>query len=824
MHGYVASQMGLPKSDPFSIMASTPIEDRTTGVSCTGTFMLRFRRIFWLLLVVALMAGCTSSAADTNDLQGPQSDRLLIWHTWTDEDAVILAQMLDAYRELNPGVDVISVAVPKSAFVARYADSNAAGFGPDLILSNASIIYQLAERDLIRDLMPLQLDLSNFLSNAVQMVSDGTHLYALPFAGHTNVLYYNRDLVESAPETIPELLQRVKDGDTVAQNPGFIESYWGIGAYDGGIADSQRRLVFGQGGFTNWLDFLRTARALPGFILNDDPQELQQAFIDGEATYYIGDSDELTTLRAAMGEDSIGVALLPFGPNGGSPRPFLGLDALAFNPVSSADEMRRAYDLAQFLTGSQNQLFLARADLGRVPLNTRIRLTPGLPANTLTVASQSRSSEAVSYVNRGIWEDLQAGALGFFDSYRQAIQGIITPSDMVERALANFAEAYDVYPPPNEAGDLCPAETGTLTIWHSLDGAPAKTFEDMVSEFNTACPGNAISTVYVAPDEIYDRFAAEARRGAGPDVLFESSRWLGKLAEEELILDLSETVNPDFLQQFLPEAVQSMRFAGRLYGIPESLNTVALFYNPTMISDPPNDLHAMMLTVDADRRAALPVSFFYGYWGMDPFGGFDFDSYSGEVLKADGLAAWLETLRTYDAQPGVDLYFERAAAEDAFAAGEAAYLVSGPWSLDRLQQDLGEDQLRVVPLPNGPLQAGSPMLQVRGVMVNANASDSAAGLALAFGRFLSQRASQQQFMDAGGHVTASVIVDLSEHPNLESFREQAKVAAQVVETNKFVTMEQLGDQLYQAVLVDGADPVEAVQTFVEAVHEANEVP
>lgn len=116
------------------------------------------------------------------------------------------------------------------------------------------------------------------------------------------------------------------------------------------------------------------------------------------------------------------------------------------------------------------------------------------------------------------------------------------------------------------------------------------------------------------------------------------------------------------------------------------------------------------------------------------------------------------------------------------------------------------------------------MLQVRGVMVNANASDSAAGLALAFGRFLSQRASQQQFMDAGGHVTASVIVDLSEHPNLESFREQAKVAAQVVETNKFVTMEQLGDQLYQAVLVDGADPVEAVQTFVEAVHEANEVP
>ncbi len=776
-----------------------------------------------LCLAAALVAGCAGDATDINNLHGPQSDRLLIWHTWTDADAAILSEMLAAYRELNPGVDVISVAVPEPTFVARYVDSNAAGFGPDLILSNASVIYQLAERDLLRDLQPLQLDLSNYFSNAVQMVSDGDHLYALPLAGHTNVLYYNRDLVESAPETIAELLQRVKDGEKVAQNPGFIESYWGIGAYDGGIADRERRLVFGQGGFTNWVDFLRTARALPGFILDDDQQELQQAFIDGEATYYVADSDQLTTLRAAMGDESVGVALLPFGPNGGSPRPFLGLDALAFNPVSSADEMRRAYDLAQFLTGSQNQLFLARADLGRVPLNTRIRLTPGLPANTLTVASQSRSSEAVAYVNQGIWEDLKAGALGFFDSYRQAIQGSITPNDMVEQALANFAETYDLYPPPNEAGDLCPAEAGALTIWHSLDGASARTFEAVASEFDTTCPDNAISTVYVKPDEIYDRFAAEARRGAGPDVLFESSRWLGRLAEDGLILDLTESVKPDFLQQFLPEAVQSTRYTGQLYAIPESLDTVALYYNPAMISDPPNDLHAMMLTVDADRRAALPVSFFDGYWGMDPFGGFDFDSYSGEVLKTDGLAAWLEALRTYDAQPGVDLTFDRAAAEDAFAAGEAAYLISGPWALDRLKQDLGEYQLRVVPLPNGPFQAGSPLLRVRGAMVNANASDSAADLALAFGRFLSLRASQQQFLDAGGHVTASVIVDLSEHPNLESFREQAKVAAQVVETSKFATMEQLGDQLYQAVLVDGADPAEAVQAFVEAVDAANDV-
>ena len=786
--------------------------------------MLRFRHLLWFCLIAGLIAACTGSAADINDLQGPRSDRILIWHTWTDEDAVILNEMLEAYRELNPGVDVISVAVPESLFVTRYADRNAAGFGPDLIISNASIIYQLAERNLIRDLAPYQIDMSNFLSSAVQMVSDDTHLYALPFAGHTSVLYYNKEMVESAPETITEIVHRVKNGDVVAQNPGFIESYWGIGAYDGGVADSQGRLMLGQGGFTNWLDFLRTARALPGVVLNEDQQELQQEFIDGRATYYIADSNLLTSLKAAMGEDKVGVALLPSGPNGGSPRPFLALDALGFSTVSSADELRRAYDLAEFLTGSQNQLFLARADLGRVPLNTRIRLTPGLPANTLTVASQSRSAEAVSYVNRGIWEDLKGGSLGFFDSYRQAIQGIITPNELVEQALQNFADAYGVYAPATEVADLCPTEAGTLTVWHSLQGARAKTFEKLATEFNATCPEHTISMTYVEPASIYDQFAGEAREGGGPDVLFESSRWLARLAEDGLVQDLTERVSPNFLQQFLPEAVQSMRYAGRLYGVPESVDTVALYYNPTMISDPPNDLHAMMLTVDADRRAALPVSFFYGYWGMDPFGGYDFNSYSGEVLNADGLQTWLETLQTYDEQPGVDMYFDPADAVDAFASGEAAYLVSGPWSLDRLQNVLGEDQVRVVPLPSGPLQAGSPMLQIQGAMINANASDSSTDLALAFARFLSLSANQQQFLETNGHVTANVTVDLTAYPNLNSFREQAKLAAQVVETSKFLTMEELGDDLYEAVLLYGAAPADVVPTFVEAVHQANEVP
>ena len=108
-------------------------------------------------------------------------------------------------------------------------------------------------------------------------------------------------------------------------------------------------------------------------------------------------------------------------------------------------------------------------------------------------------------------------------------------------------------------------------------------------------------------------------------------------------------------------------------------------------------------------------------------------------------------------------------------------------------------------------------------MINANASNRSADTAIAFGQFLSSPSSQQRLLESGSHVTSNVTVDLAEYPNLASFREQAKVAELVVETSKFLVLEKLGDELYRTVLLEGADPEEAVSAFVEAVHAATGV-
>jgi maltose-binding protein MalE len=351
--------------------------------------------------------------------------------------------------------------------------------------------------------------------------------------------------------------------------------------------------------------------------------------------------------------------------------------------------------------------------------------------------------------------------------------------------------------------------------------------ERLAREFEQTCTGTTLQLNYVPREQILARFqethASAANDTADPDMLHLSSRWLAPLAEAGLLLNLTERVSADSLQQFLPETVETMRYDGRLYGIPESLEVLALFHNLDYISDPPIDMEQLTLTVESDTRLALPVGFFWGYWGMDPFGGFEFDSYSGRITEVEGLTNWLNRLQRRDPEAGIDLYFDDAAAEDAFAFEEAVYLVSGPWSLPRLRQELGNDRFRVAPLPNGPLMAGRPMLQVTGTVVSIDADDLEADTAIAFSHFLNLPSSQLRLAATGNHISASVTVDLNDHPNLQGFREQAKFAALVVENSNFTRLEAQGDLLYEAVLIDGVEPEVAVPAFVEAVHRENGV-
>ncbi len=62
--------------------------------------------------------------------------------------------------------------------------------------------------------------------------------------------------------------------------------------------------------------------------------------------------------------------------------------------------------------------------------------------------------------------------------------------------------------------------------------------------------------------------------------------------------------------------------------------------------------------------------------------------------------------------------------------------MAGPGTLPTLRQSLDESQFGVTALPSGPAGPSSPILQVDGIMVNAN-SEALLDNAVAFARFMS---------------------------------------------------------------------------------------
>ena len=302
--------------------------------------IMRLRRLAIVALVVglaSLTASCSAFGRGADD--GQLSGRILLWHTWSGEEAVVLNDMLNQFSAIHPGVRIITTAFDQAAIRAAYTDRTRSGLGPDLTLVDNAVAYELWQAGVVRQLPATEaiISPSRFQNSPYQMVSDADHLVGLPFAAHTQVLFFDRQRVTSAPLTTEQLAEMARTGLPIAMPTSYPATHWLLGNYYGRTLNDGGRLELERGGVVNWLDELQVTASSPGVYVDDRPAVLRQLLVDGTAAFFIGDSTELPRLRQALGE-RLGVATLPIGPFGGPASPMLQTDTLIFSPVTSARE------------------------------------------------------------------------------------------------------------------------------------------------------------------------------------------------------------------------------------------------------------------------------------------------------------------------------------------------------------------------------------------------------------------------------------------------------------------------------------------------------
>ncbi len=779
------------------------------------TLKRRLLGAFVLLLLIcgsAVLLIPNLTDADSDALGG----RTLVWHAYSGPEADALAEVLERFQGLHPDVTIHTQAfASRDELLAQFRLSAQSGLGPDLLIGQASWVRPLADENAIRsieDQIPAETR-EHYARGAVESLTYKKELYGLPISLEVPALYYNRRMVETPATTLDELLAQAANGKTVLMSTDFADAFWGVQAFGGRLFDAEGRAILDQGGYANWLDWLRNARDAPGMILDSNREALRERFLSEDGAYYIGRPNELHQILEALGEDYVGVAPLPSGPTG-SAGPFLGVTAALFSTVSSPNQHLVSVELGKFLTNSeQSATLMRRARL--VPANSRVRINPRLHPLAAGFAAQAASAIPIPNSTRmdAVWTNAN-------EAYNRVLEGLITPLE----AAVNTTRAV------NEANGFTVTETkppactdlGTIRLVHDWEGPAAEALDAIIQRYKQVCPLVIVQSSRENLELVRSRWALNPASAANPDIVLAPQTWLIEAVADGIALrDLSNLASNEQLQRYHPVALNGMRVHNRLVGVPMTMHVYALYYNHTLIEAPAAVLERVRSQADNGVPIALPARFIPAYWGVGALGGTLFDNQNRVILDQGGFAEWLDWLRRSRDEHGIQLSFEQSELKSLFLAGKSAYYVGGPAEAPELYAALGEQNVGVALLPAGPAGDAAPLFEATGFFFNQHSSERKTSIAAAFAVFASNADNQAMLMEANAIVPANATVPLDRHPNTAIFVEQARSAVPIPNVPEFRAVLNLGNQAYVDVLQNGVAPEQAVADTTRRINQAN---
>lgn len=723
-------------------------------------------------------------------------DAILLWHNLSEPDATALTNVLDRYRRANPGVDII--VQPQGPMMEdEFVRAMRSGLGPDLLLTRSVNLLTLAGANALRpiDDQVSEEQRQRYLSTALQTLRHGGELYGLPVAMDTLVLYYQRTLVERPPTTVDQLLQAASGGQRVLMNSQFIDAIWSARAFGVDLFDSNGEPQDATAGIANWLTWMEQVRDTPGFITDDNGEALRNRFLEGDIPYYIGHAYELNSLSDAFGAD-LGVAQLPAGP-AGSAGPVLTTAGLLFNAMSSPNQLMLALDLARFITSSDQQAAMMR-EANIVPANVRTRISEGLYPEVATIEAQART--ALPWYNDS---EIQAAYAALANAYNQTAVGLASASEAAAALQATLVAEHGF--PGAPMVSLCIA-SGELTIVTSGGANYAAILGALIDAFSEVCPNIRVTVTRVAQDEMG---AVVANRTQPADLFFFPHSVMRGLIETGGVRPITDLIDTALVQQMRPIAIEAVRVDGELYGAPLFIGLQTLFYNKALVPDPAGTLADLRAQAQAGVPIVLNADFEWSFWGVGAFGGRLYDDNGQFALAPQALIDWLTWLQESQKNFGIRTA-THATIEANFAAGATAYLVTSSEQENELLLNIPKADLSVALLPEGPTGPGRPFVWIDGLMINAAIDDAQLDLAARFLNFAAGSDGQTELLERHLLLPANSAVLIDRHPNVMRMAEQLQ-SAQLSQAQPWLPLVfQLGDAVYRQVLVDGADPTEAV--------------
>lgn len=758
----------------------------------------------WLLLVLVL-ASCSAANRETN-ARPPLRDAVLLWHNLPEPEAAAFEAVIDRYRRANPDVEVV-VQPQEAEMDEQFVRATRSGLGPNLLLTDSTALRELVAADAI---LPLDErvaddDLARFLTVALRTLQDQEALYGLPMAVDTQVLYYNRPLTEQPPATVDQLLEEASSGRRILMSSQFSDAVWSARTFGVELFDAAGNPQDTTSAIANWLIWAEQVRDTPAFITDDNTKSLRSRFLEGDIPYYIGRAHELNQLSDVLGAN-LGVAQLPAGP-GGSAGPPLTTTAFMVNAMSSEGQIDRALDLVRFVTSSEQQSALMR-DANLAPASGRVRISEGLYPRIAAINAQALTS--IPFPNDSRMLDAY---MVLADAYNQTVAGITSATAAAASAQATLIEEFG-FPSDEYTLGVCD-ERGQLTVFALATSEQLAILRTLASGFARVCPDITLNIrgILVTEPEELDGAAIDL---SGADLLFVSHQHLPALLAAQEIRPIEDLLDPALVRQMRPIAIEAMRVNGDLYAAPVTADLQILYQNRSLVRDPAGTLADLRSQAQAGVPVLLDGSFAWGFWGVGAFGGRLFGDDGQFTLSPTALTAWLAWLQDSQQRFGIRTTPARSEAKQLFLDRRSAYYVASSVDFSDLAGTIGEEDLGVILMPQGPAGPGRPFALFDGLAASATLTDEQADLAARLLNYVASASAQDELLRQLGLLPANSSVLVGAHPDVTRMAVQLQTATLLQNEPWRSTVFELGDIAYRQVLQEGVAPAEAVRQMYEA--------
>ncbi len=240
-------------------------------------------------------------------------------------------------------------------------------------------------------------------------------------------------------------------------------------------------------------------------------------------------------------------------------------------------------------------------------------------------------------------------------------------------------------------------ENVTITYWDTSDSTnEAPKFKELVAEFQAKYPQIKVDYQNIPFDQARDKFKTAAQASTAPDVMRSEVAWTPEFASLRYLAPLDGTPAAEGLADYLPAPLSTGKYQGKLYGVPQVTDALALLYNKALlrkagVAEPP-------ATMDDLKKAALAIKSKAGAEGiyLAPQGYFLLPfiyGAGGDLVNADqkkirvngpeavkGLEVVLDLIKSgAAAKPDLNSGYNQM--QSWFKDGKVAMVINGPWSV-----------------------------------------------------------------------------------------------------------------------------------------------